>query len=79
MRYLIFTIVLFFSCSTPEKQEVNLLPKPQEIQINEGVFTLSNNTSIIYDSLFLNESKYLQSILKNSLKGSNNSIILEKI
>ena len=79
MRYLIFTIVLFFSCSNPEKQEVNLLPKPQEIQINEGVFTLSNNTSIIYDSLFLNESIYLQSLLKNSLKGSNNSIILEKI
>jgi len=79
MRYLIFTIVLFFSCSNPQKQEVNLIPKPQEIQVNEGVFTLSNNTSIIYDSLFLNESKYLQSILKNSLKGSNNSIILEKI
>jgi hexosaminidase len=78
MRYLLFLIILF-SCGSPKKSDINLIPKPQKIEINNNSFTLSKNTHIITDSLFINESKYLKKLLQNPLNGSGNSIVLGKV
>ncbi len=51
MKYWLY-ICLLFACTDPKVQEVNLIPKPQKLEINDGVFSLSFNTNLIVDSLF---------------------------
>lgn len=64
------------ACTSPKVQEVNLIPKPQSITLNEGVFSLGIGTCIIADSLFTAEANYLKTLLKLPLTGTTNQINL---
>ena len=78
MRYIFLLIWLLFACSEPKIQQVNLIPKPQSITLNEGVFPLGHSTGINIDSVFLVDAKYLKNLIKLPLKGNANSIILKQ-
>ena len=78
MRYFIPIICLLFACTKPIVKDVSLIPKPQKLEINEGVFSLSFNTNLITDSLFYAESDYLKDLLNLELKGNGNTIELLK-
>ena len=78
MKYLFPIVCLLFACVERKAQEVNLIPKPQKLEINEGVFSLSFNTNLITDSLFYAEADYLKELLNLGLKGNNNTIELLK-
>jgi len=79
MRYFIPLICLLFACSNPEIKEVNLIPKPQSITVNEGVFSLGFSTGLITDSTFIDEANYLKELLNLSFKGKKNIIRLSQI
>ena len=78
MRYTFLLIWLLFACSEPKIQQVNLIPKPQSITLNEGLFLLGTGTGINVDSAFLVDAKYLKNLIKLPLKGNTNSIILKQ-
>jgi len=78
MRYFIPIICLLFACTDQKVKEVNLIPKPQKVEINEGAFSLSFNTNLIVDSLFFAEADYLKELLNLELKGKENTIELLK-
>ena len=78
MRYFIPILCLLFACTNQKVQEVNLIPKPQKLEINDGVFSLSFNTNLIVDSLFYSESEYLKELFNLELKGNGNTIELLK-
>ncbi len=78
MKKLILIIFVFFACTEPKVQEVNLIPKPQNMVLNEGVFALGIGTGIAADSLFSAEADYLKSLLNLPLKASKNQIVLNK-
>ena len=78
MRYIFLLIWLLFACSEPKIQQVNLIPKPQSITLNKGVFLLGSSTGINIDSVFLVDAKYLKNLIKLPLKGNANSIILKQ-
>jgi hexosaminidase len=78
MRYFIPILCLLFACTDQKVQEVNLIPKPQKLEINDDVFSLSYNTNLIVDSLFYAESDYLKEILNLELNGNGNTIELLK-
>ena len=69
---------MFFACSEPKVQKVNFIPKPQKLEINDGVFLASFKTNLIVDSLFYAESDYLKELLNLELKGNGNTIELLK-
>ena len=73
-----FICFLFFSCNNSIIEEVNLIPKPQKLQIKSGFFSLDHNTNLIIDSVFVNEAKYLKRILNLQLKGKKNTVQLLK-
>jgi len=79
MRYFIPLICLLFACSNPEIKEVNLIPKPQNITVNEGIFSLGFSTGLITDSTFIDEANYLKELLNLSFKGKKNIIRLSQI
>ena len=78
MRYTFLLIWLLSACSEPKIQQVNLIPKPQSITLNEGLFLLGTGTGINVDSTFLVDAKYLKNLIKLPLKGNTNSIILKQ-
>jgi len=78
MRYWLGIFCLLFACTKPIVQDVNLIPKPQELEISDGVFSLNFNTNLISDSLFYTESDYLKTLLNLELKGNGNTIELLK-
>jgi len=78
MKYWLVIFCLLFACTEPIVQEVNLIPKPQKLEISDGVFSLSFNTNLIIDSLFDAESDYLKEILNLELNGNGNTIELFK-
>ena len=53
MKYWLAIFCLLFSCTKPIVQEVNLIPKPQKLEVTDGVFSLSFNTNLIVDILLL--------------------------
>ena len=73
-----FICFLFFSCNNSIIEEVNLIPKPQKLQIKSDFFSLDHNTNLIIDSVFLNEAKYLKKILSLDLNGKKNTVQLLK-
>ncbi len=79
MRCFIPLICLLFACSNPKIKEVNLIPKPQSITVNEGVFSLGFSTGLITDSTFIDEANYLKELLNLSFKGKKNIIRLSQI
>jgi hypothetical protein len=78
MKYWLAIFCLLFACTKPITQDVNLIPKPQKLEINNGVFSLSFNTNLIADSLFYTESDYLKTLLNLDLEGNGNTIELLK-
>ena len=79
MRCFIPLICILFACSNTEIKEVNLIPKPQSITVNEGVFSLGFSTGLITDSAFIDEANYLKELLNLSFKGKKNIIRLSQI
>ena len=77
MKYLLLILLLSLE-SNIRQQEINLIPKPQKMEISNGVFVISNSTSIISDSIFIHEHEYLQLLIEKPLGGYKNTIILEK-
>ena len=69
---------LLVACTKPVLNEVNLIPKPQKLEVHKGGFSLSFNTNLIIDSLFYEESNYLKELLNLKLKGNGNTIKLLK-
>ena len=56
MRFLvIFASIVFFSCQSPERNEVNLVPHPQKLDLKDGFFEWSNQSQWIVDSIFIAE------------------------
>ena len=41
--------ILFFSCNNSIIEDVNLIPKPQKLQIKSGFFSLDHNTNLIIE------------------------------
>ena len=63
------TKMLFFVLSmciwNAEAQEVNIIPYPNQVEMQNGVFNLSASTRIYYDKEFKNEAVFLQQLLLN--------------
>ncbi len=62
-----FTILIFFSCKKNElitSSPENIIPLPQQIEKNEGIFSLSANMKISFDPIFKNEVLFLNEHLK---------------
>jgi len=78
MKYWFGIFCLLFACTKPIVKDINLIPKPQKIEISNGVFSLSFNTNLIIDSIFYAESEYLKKLLNHELKGNGNTIKLLK-
>ena len=78
MKYWLGIFCFLFACTEPIVHEGNLIPKPQNLEINNGLFSLSFNTNLIIDSLFDAESDYLKELLNLELKGNGNTIELLK-
>ena len=75
LKYLIVIFyVVFTSCNNVNIQEVNLIPKPQKLEISEGSFYLNHTTNLITDSSFYKEAEYLKEILNLNLTGKGNKI-----
>ena len=51
MRYWLGICFLLFSCTKPIVQDINLIPKPQKLEISDGVFSLSFNSNLIFDRI----------------------------
>jgi len=47
MRRIIATLFAIYAV-TSQAQTINIIPKPNQLQVNKGNFTLSNNTTIVY-------------------------------
>lgn len=77
MRYLIGIVLLLTACSQPQPLEVNLIPKPQTLSVEEGAFVLSEQTEAVVDERFQQEFKYLQELTGLSYKGKQNTLVLQ--
>ena len=75
MRYIIGIYLFLAACSQPQPIEVNLIPKPQSLEIKEGVFVLNHSTGIEVDERFRKELSYFQSLTGLSLNGEKNKLI----
>ena len=49
MKYWTGILCLTIACVKPTLKEVNLIPKPQKIEIKDGAFSLNFNTNLIFD------------------------------
>ena len=52
---LVFVCFAFFSCKSETERnflesEIKIIPKPAELQLNKGSFTIDKNTSVVFDS-----------------------------
>jgi hexosaminidase len=75
MRFLvIFASIVFFSCQSPERNEVNLVPHPQKLDLKDGFFEWSNQSQWIVDSIFIAEYYYLKKIAQVEPLGQKNTI-----
>lgn len=61
----LFSTLLFNSCATsPEKQEINIIPQPKSLETGKGEFTVKNNLTIGYTDANLEPAaRYLQDLL----------------
>ena len=68
----ILMLMVVLGCNKPSTtHQHNLLPIPQQIELNNKVFTLSNATEIIVDAPE-NDKRVLEECLHTSLKGLDN-------
>lgn len=66
MKYKILTLLLLFSVISVAQQNLNLIPKPQNIEYYSGSFILNSKTVIQADKNSF-EAKYLQQVIKQQL------------
>ena len=66
MKYKILTLLLLFSVISIAQQNLNLIPKPQNIEYYSGSFILNSKTVIQADKNSF-EAKYLQQVIKQQL------------
>ena len=45
MRYIIGIYLLLAACSQPQPMKVNVTPKPQSLEVQEGMFVLNHSTT----------------------------------
>ena len=63
MKYIILTLLFFFSMLGMAQQNLNIIPKPKSIEIKLGDFILSNATVIVADENSF-EALYLKDAIK---------------
>ena len=63
MKYKILTLLFFFSMLGMAQQNLNIIPKPESIEIHNGSFTLNKET-VIQANNNLVEAQYLQKSIK---------------
>ncbi|MQP24598.1 family 20 glycosylhydrolase [Flavobacterium sp. LMO8] len=82
MKYKILTLLLLFSVICVAQQTLNIIPKPNSVEIKNGHFVLNKETVILADENSF-EAKFLQKEIKNrtglQLKISLNSNSISKI
>ena len=66
MKYKILTLLLLISVISLAQQNLNLIPKPQNIEYHSGSFVMNSKTVIQADKNSF-EAKYLQQIIKQQL------------
>ncbi|MDY7395582.1 family 20 glycosylhydrolase [Aureibaculum sp. 2210JD6-5] len=73
---IIIFVISIFSCAESKKNknftdnDINIIPKPVELTLNEGSFSIDNNTKIVaHDSL-----KIVANVLMDKLKSSGNKV-----
>lgn len=66
MKYKILTLLLLISVISVAQQNLNLIPKPQNIEYHSGSFVMNSKTVIQADKNYF-EAKYLQQIIKQQL------------
>ena len=63
MKYKILTLLLLFSVISVAQQNLNIIPKPESIEMHKGSFTLNKET-VIQPNYNLVEAQYLQKSIK---------------
>ena len=76
MRCIIGICLLLAACSQPQPMEVNLIPKPQSLEFQEGMFVLNHSTASEVDERFHKELSYFQFLTGLPLQGEKNKLIL---
>jgi hexosaminidase len=66
MKYKILTLLLLFSVISGAQQNLNLIPKPNSVEIKKGHFVLNKETVIQADENSF-EAKYLHQFIKQQL------------
>lgn len=66
MKYKILTLLLLISTISIAQQNLNIIPKPQQIEYHSGSFVMNSKTVIQADKNSF-EAKYLQQIIKQQL------------
>ena len=61
MKYIILTLLLLFSVISIAQQTLNLIPKPNSVEIKKGHFVLNKETVIVadensFEAIFLKEN-----------------------
>lgn len=75
---LLFFACFFVSCSSKQNlKEINIIPKPQYLTINEGYFLFNNNTVWEIDSIFFKEVDYFKSVVKFKKRGKQNVVVIK--
>lgn len=80
--FTIFLLLLDLSSTVASQKNINIIPKPQILEIKNGTFTLSNNTEIISKSVtikkyFIDRLKELTGITLSKKNATKNKILLE--
>jgi len=79
MRLLIPVLCVLLACCKSKNNNVNIIPKPQNLKLKNDFFHLNFGTSIDTDSIFNDEKEYLKSIIPLPLSGDKNTINLRYI
>ncbi len=75
MRALVGICLLLVACGQPQPLEVNLIPKPQSLELKEGAFVLNEQTGSIVDEGFQKEVTYFQKVTSRALEGEHNWVV----
>lgn len=63
--FILFLMIAF--CSKAQHQELNLIPKPQSVQLKDGTFKIDKNTTIYFEPEFEIAGNFLNEFLQNGL------------
>lgn len=74
MRYIIGICLLLTACSQPQPLELHLIPKPQHLAPQEGVFVLDESTNVLLDERYQKEFAYFKKITDLPFEGQKNTL-----